>query len=142
MESKTRISPLQKLTATWHVVAVLAVMLTKLMRRFEDGYAAGAHAQARQLQVIVRAAHMMLMQDIAEAAEETQPSTEDDTHALAHLLFIAASLLVIHRVLENVLARGLRGAALWQVSARQYYSQVVSMVPERSHYGAPLLDPG
>ena len=142
MEKTSTISPLQRLSAKWQVLAIIALGFAKLLRRYEDGQRVGAYAQARQLQVIVRAAHIMLMQDIAEAAEDMEPRTEDDTHALARLRFIAVSLIVMHRVLENMLTRGLRGDALWQLCLRRYFTSADCAVPARPVYGAPLLDPG
>ena len=112
MEPKAHISPLHKVAATWHVVAVLVVMLAKLMRRFEDGHVHGARAQAEQLDVIVRAAYVMLVQDIAEA-EEHEPAHPQESHTRAHLRCIAASLLVVSLVLRRALMRGLLSAYEW-----------------------------
>ena len=141
MNSRASISPLQKVAATWYVVAVLAVMLAKLMRRFEDGHVHGARAQAEQLDVIVRAAHVMLMQDIAEA-DEHELARPEDSHTRAHLRCIAASLLVVSLVLRRALMRGLLSAYEWMQARGANYA-----APEPRLAGVPgraavLLDPG
>ena len=141
MEPKAHISPLQKVAAAWHVVAVLAVMLAKLLRRFEDGYVHGARAQAEQLDVIVCTAHVMLMQDIAEA-NENGPARPEESHTRAHLRCIAASLLVVSLVLRRALMRGLLSAHDWMQARGAFYAAPephLAGVPGRA---AELLDPG
>ena len=141
MELKAHISPLQKLAATWHVVAVLAVMLAKLMRRFEDGHVHGARAQAEQLDVIVRAAHVMLMRDIAEA-DENGPASPEESHTRAHLRCIAASLLVVSLVLRRALMRGLLGAHEWLQARSAFYAAPEPRIAGGPGKVAELLDPG
>ena len=141
MEPRARISPLQKVAATWHVVAVLAVMLAKLMRRFEDGHLHGARAQAEQLDVIVRAAHVMLMQDIAEA-EEHEPAQPEARHTRAHLRCIAASLLVVSLVLRRALMRGLFGVYEWMQARGAFYAATEVRFATAPGRAAELLDPG
>ena len=144
MEPKAHISPLQKLAATWHVVAVLAVMLAKLMRRFEDGHAHGTRAQAERLDVIVRAAHVMLLQDIAEAedADENEPAHPEERHTRAHLRCIAASLLVVSLVLRRALMRGLLSAYDWMQARSGFYAAQEMSLADALGRVAELLDPG
>ncbi len=141
MTTKASYSPLQALAAKWRAIALVIVAFARLMRRYEDGCAAGAGPQAAQLQTIVRAAQVMLLKEMSEVLEAGPPETDADDAALAFLRMIAVCLLAITCLLQNMMARGLVGAMAWQLAAQRSGSEPAIM---RSGpiCGYTILDPG
>ena len=105
-------SSLQILLARWRVIAFMAVAFARLMRRYEDGYKPGTYELTCQLELAVRAAHILMMQDIQSALYDGTPQTEADHDAIAHLQAIAVCLLATALVLANIRARVL-GVLCW-----------------------------
>ena len=141
MTTNASYSPLQKLAAKWRAIALVIVAFARLMRRYEDGCAAGAGPQAAQLQTIVRAAQVLLLKEMSEALEAGPPETEADENALSFLRMVAVCLLAIICLLQDMLARGLVGAMAWQLAAQRSGSE-----PARLRSGPicgyAILDPG
>ena len=110
------ISPLQALTAKWRMIALFAAAFARLMRRYEDGYKPGTYELTCQLELAVRAAHALMIQDIQDTLRDAPPQAEADHEALAHLQGIAVCLLATALVLANIRARVL-GALCWMGEA-------------------------
>jgi len=102
MTSAFHPSPLKALAAKWQVFATFAVMFARMLRRFEDNRIHGARRQAAEFEFFLRAAHIMLQADIANAQDTHPPETEDDQRQLQHLQFIACALLCILLVVTRV----------------------------------------
>ena len=105
MVQSISISPLQALAAKWRVIALFAAAFARLMRRYEDGYKPDTYALTCQLELAVRAAHALMMQDIQDALRDTPTRTEADHEALAHLQGIAVCLLATALVISNIRRR-------------------------------------
>lgn len=113
MPHERRPSTLQKLAAKWRVIGLVVTAFARLIRRYEDGCRQGTYEPAAQLELAARAAHAMLMKEVAEALDEGAPETVEDQYALDHLRNIAFAMLAIAFVMQNILMRGLRPAACW-----------------------------
>ena len=141
MSFKASTSRLQKLAAKWRAIALVIVAFARLMRRYEDGRIAGAGPQAEQLQIIVRAAQVMLVQELAEAQDTGPPETEDDEAALTFLRMTSVCLLAITCLLQNMMARGLVGALAWQLVGEQAARDAAN-ARSGPICGCAILDPG
>ena len=106
-------SPLKALAAKWHIFALFAVALVRLMRRYEDGGVHGAGPYAAELETCLRAGHILLLQELADTLEAHPPQTEADARGLQHVQFIACALLAALSVVCRV-RRRLCGARCWQ----------------------------
>lgn len=142
MGTKASAPALQRLKEKWRVIGLLIVAFAKLLCRYEDAQAANAYEQVRQLQTIVRAAQIMLVHELAQAAQDFPFQTGDDKRALAFLRMIAVCLLAVHLVLENMIARGLRAAPLRRGMVFAVFARSNSAARAGPVYGVPVLDPG
>jgi len=116
MSLEKRSTTLQRLAVKWRAIGLLVATFARLIRRYEDGCRQGTDEMAAQLEIAARAAHVMLMQELAEAYEDGGPESLEDQCALGHLRNIAVALLAITFVVQNIRARELRPAALWRSS--------------------------
>ena len=133
------ISPLQALAAKWHMIALFAVVFARLMRRYEDGYKPGTYEITCQLELLVRASHTLLMQDIQDALETAPPKTAEDEQAVLHLHGIAVCLLAIVLVISNVRQRVL-GALCWRRERSSEPFNPASLVFPARIFSVPVRD--
>jgi len=130
-------SPLQALAAKWRVFALLAVAFARLMRRYEDGRVQGAAAPAAELETCLRAAHILLWQDIAGALEGGPPQTAEDEFALDYLRMVACALLMVIFVVQRA-APHLCGAPVWLCNT--HWAAAPAAMPARVLEALGFLD--
>ncbi len=135
-------SALQNLAAKWQLIGLVVVAFAKLIRRYEDGCRQGTYEPAVRLELTARAAHAMLMKDIAEALEDGALKTPEEENALLHLRNIAIALLVIVFVMQNILSRRLRPSARWLGQWYPAMAPRARLSGARSAAAFAILDPG
>lgn len=122
MSQVTR-SSLQKLAAKWRVIGLFLVAFA-------------------QLEICVRAAHIMILQDIEEAAGAASPETEADDYALGFLRAVSGYLLAIGLVLQNILARGVLEVSVWMRARAAYRGWFPEFLQDTQGRALVRLDPG
>ena len=135
-------SSLQALAVKWRVIGLFIVAFARLMRRYEDVRAPGAAPQTAQLEICVRAAHIMILQDIEEAAGAASLETGADDHALEFLRTVSVCLLAIGFVLQNILARGVLEASVWMQARNVFCARRPEFLPTPQGPAVECLDPG
>lgn len=142
MDTKASASALQRLAQKWRAIGLVIIAFARLLRRNEDAHVVGTYEQVRQSQIIVRAAQIMLVQELAQTGEDAPVQTGEDRSAAAFLQMIAVCLLAVHLVLENMIARGLRAAQLSPEGACVAYARPKFAARAGPVYGTAILEPG
>ena len=135
------ISSLQQLAAKWHVISLLAVAFAQLLRRYENSYTPGTAELAGQLEITLRAAHVLVLQEIKETESAHPAQSPECDHALALLRLIAACLLAVSLIAANIRARALP-AALWMRRGVLPLALETQRLPIAAFYPPSYLDSG
>jgi len=134
------LSPLRLLAEKWCLIGLLAVAFARLMRAYEEGRVQGAAAQAAELEICLRAAHILLLQDIAETLKDSPPQTEADADELQFLQRVTSMLLAMVFVIQRAAAQ-LCGPAIW-LSGCGGSMHPAAMMPAQHARAPEFLDSG
>ena len=124
MDITRRVSAYQTCAAKWRALCLVLLAFARLMRRHEDGAVHGAFEQSQRLQILCRAAHVMLVQELSDLQAEHSVQSDQDAFALAQLQLIATSMLALMFVTLCILKRGVLSAYRW-MHARTLYEPVM-----------------